>query len=104
MGWPSARGLSVGNIADQVGCTTLALTRSIARFKAAAGLDSFSLVPRNAGQAGGGSGVSKYSQETGLSDGEINSIEIVTEPFFDLLRLPEIRPSLFNAGITRKSL
>jgi hypothetical protein len=38
LGWPSARGLSISNIADQVGCTTAALTRSIARFNGLAGL------------------------------------------------------------------
>jgi hypothetical protein len=38
LGWPSARGLSVGNIADQLGCTPATLTRSIARFKTMAGL------------------------------------------------------------------
>ena len=40
LGWPSARGLSISNIADQLGCSPAALTRSIARFKAMAGLDS----------------------------------------------------------------
>ena len=40
LGWPSARGLSVGNIADQLGCSLSTLTRSIARFKAIAGLGS----------------------------------------------------------------
>jgi hypothetical protein len=40
LSWPSTRGLSVSNIADQLGCTPTALTRSIARFKAMAGLDS----------------------------------------------------------------
>ena len=38
LGWPSARGLSVGNIADQLGCSPSTLTRSIARFKTMAGL------------------------------------------------------------------
>ena len=38
LGWPSARGLSISNIANQLGCTTAALTRSIARFKTLAGL------------------------------------------------------------------
>jgi hypothetical protein len=37
-GWPSARGLSITNIADQLGCSPSTLTRSIARFKAMAGL------------------------------------------------------------------
>jgi hypothetical protein len=36
--WPSARGLTLGNIADQLGCSLSTLTRSIARFKAIAGL------------------------------------------------------------------
>jgi hypothetical protein len=39
-GWPSARGLTLGNIADQLGCSLSTLTRSIARFKTLAGLDS----------------------------------------------------------------
>jgi hypothetical protein len=39
LGWPSARGLSVGNIADQLGCSLSTLTRSIARFKLLAGLE-----------------------------------------------------------------
>jgi hypothetical protein len=37
-GWPSARGLTLGNIADQLGCSLSTLTRSIARFKTIAGL------------------------------------------------------------------
>jgi hypothetical protein len=36
----SARGLTIANIVDQLGCTTATLTRAIARFKALAGLDS----------------------------------------------------------------
>jgi hypothetical protein len=40
LGWPSARGLSVGNIADQLGCSLSTLTRSIARFKTMTGLNS----------------------------------------------------------------
>jgi hypothetical protein len=38
LGWPSARGLTLGNIADQLGCSLSTLTRSIARFKTLAGL------------------------------------------------------------------
>jgi hypothetical protein len=38
--WPSVRGLSIDNIANQLGCTPAALTRSIARFKTMAGLNS----------------------------------------------------------------
>jgi hypothetical protein len=40
LGWPSARGLSISNIAAQLGCTPAALTRSVARFKTMAGLGS----------------------------------------------------------------
>ena len=39
-GWPSARGLTLGNIADQLGCSLSTLTRCIARFKTMAGLNS----------------------------------------------------------------
>jgi hypothetical protein len=38
LGWPSARGFTLGNIADQLGCSPSTLTRSIARFKTMAGL------------------------------------------------------------------
>jgi hypothetical protein len=38
--WKDRRRLSVSNIAGQLGCSEQALTRSIARFKAMAGLDS----------------------------------------------------------------
>jgi AraC-like DNA-binding protein len=38
LGWPSARGLTLGNIADQLGCSPSTLTRCIARFKTLAGL------------------------------------------------------------------
>lgn len=84
--WPSVRGLTVGNIADQVGCMPAALIRSIARFKTMTGLDS----------AGGGSGVGKYSQEAAYR-------VVKSTPSKSRRNLPEIRPSLFNAGITRKS-
>jgi Homeodomain-like domain len=40
LGWPSARGLSISNIADQLGRSPSTLTRSIARFKTLAGLNS----------------------------------------------------------------
>jgi hypothetical protein len=40
LGWPSTRGLTVPEIAGQLGCTTATLTRSIARFKTLAGLNS----------------------------------------------------------------
>ena len=46
LGWPSARGLSISNIANQLGCTPAALTRSIARFKTLAGLDSDGSIQR----------------------------------------------------------
>jgi hypothetical protein len=38
LGWPSAKGLTLANVADQLGCSLSTLTRSIARFKAIAGL------------------------------------------------------------------
>jgi hypothetical protein len=38
--WPSVRGLTVTEIAEQIGCSPLTLTRSISRFKTMAGLDS----------------------------------------------------------------
>jgi len=38
--WPSARGLTLGDNADQLGCSPSTLTRSIARFKTMAGLGS----------------------------------------------------------------
>ena len=53
LGWPSARGLSVGNIADQLGCSSSTLTRSIARFKTMAGLDSGGGVRPGAGSSNG---------------------------------------------------
>jgi len=37
LGWPSARGFSIGDVAD-LGCSLSSLTRSIARFKISAGL------------------------------------------------------------------
>lgn len=40
LGWPSIRGLTVPDLADQLGCSLSTLTRSIARFKTMAGLDS----------------------------------------------------------------
>jgi hypothetical protein len=41
-GWPSAKGQSIGDIADQLGCSLSTLNRSIARFKAMAGLGAYS--------------------------------------------------------------
>jgi hypothetical protein len=40
LGCPSTRGLTLADIADQLGCSPSTLTRAIARFKALAGLDS----------------------------------------------------------------
>jgi hypothetical protein len=40
LGWPSAQGLTIGEIARQIGCAPATLTRSITRFKALARLDS----------------------------------------------------------------
>jgi hypothetical protein len=52
LGWPSIRGLTIGNIANQLGCTPATLTRSIARFKTMAGLDSADGVRPGAGLNG----------------------------------------------------
>jgi hypothetical protein len=40
LGWPSARGLSIGNIAGQLGVSAATMTRSMAKFRELAGLDS----------------------------------------------------------------
>ncbi len=53
LGWPSPRGLSVGDITDQLGCSPSTLTRSIARFKTLAGLNSAGSVRPGAGSANG---------------------------------------------------
>jgi hypothetical protein len=42
LGWPSTRDLTLGNIADQLGCSLSTLSRSITQFKTLAGLDSAS--------------------------------------------------------------
>jgi hypothetical protein len=51
--WPSARGLTLGNIADQLGCSLSTLTRSIARFKLLAGLGSAGGIRPGAGSSNG---------------------------------------------------
>jgi hypothetical protein len=38
LGWPSAKDLTLANVADQLGCSLSTLTRSIARFRELAGL------------------------------------------------------------------
>jgi hypothetical protein len=53
LGWPSTRGLSIGNIAGQLGCTTTALTRSIAKFREMAGLNSAGGIRPGAGSLNG---------------------------------------------------
>lgn len=40
LGWPSTRGLSVGDIAGQFGCSRTTISRACARFREMAGLDS----------------------------------------------------------------
>jgi hypothetical protein len=52
LGWPSTRTLTIDNIAKQLGCTLATLTRSIARFKALAGLDSDAAIRPGAGPGG----------------------------------------------------
>jgi hypothetical protein len=53
LGWPSARNLSIANIAGQLGCSVSTLTRSIARFKTMAGLNSAGGVRPGAGSLSG---------------------------------------------------
>jgi hypothetical protein len=68
LGWPSARGLSVGNIADQLGCSPATLTRSIARFKTLAGLGSDGGIQRirpGAGSNGDSSNVGNIPKSPG---------------------------------------
>jgi hypothetical protein len=38
LGWPSVRGLSIGNISAQIGCSPATITRACARFREMAGL------------------------------------------------------------------
>jgi hypothetical protein len=38
LGWPSTRGLSIGNIADQLGVSATTITRACARFREMSGL------------------------------------------------------------------
>jgi Trp operon repressor len=38
LGWPSTRGLSIGNIADQLGVSVTTITRACARFREMSGL------------------------------------------------------------------
>jgi hypothetical protein len=40
LGWPSARGLSIGDIAGQLGCSPPTITRACARFRQLANLNS----------------------------------------------------------------
>jgi hypothetical protein len=40
LGWPSARGLSVRNIAGQLGCSQTTITQACARFREMSGRDS----------------------------------------------------------------
>ena len=53
LGWPSARGLTLGNIADQLGCSPSTLTRCIARFREMAGLSSGGQLRPGAGSLNG---------------------------------------------------
>jgi hypothetical protein len=40
LGWPSARGWTIPEIASQIGCSPLTITRACARFREMAGLDA----------------------------------------------------------------
>jgi hypothetical protein len=70
LGWPSARGLTLGDIADQLGCSPSTLTRSLARFKTLAGLGSAGDIRPGAGSLNGDKpaavrGVGDIPQEPG---------------------------------------
>jgi hypothetical protein len=70
-GWPSARGLSIANIADQLECSPSTMTRCIARFKTLAGLNSAGGIRPGAGSSNGDKpaavqSVGNIPQETAL--------------------------------------
>ena len=67
LGWPSARGFTLGDITDQLGCSPSTLTRSIARFKALAGLDSADGVRFIRPGAGSSNGFDSSVVRTGAS-------------------------------------
>jgi hypothetical protein len=70
LGWPSIRGLSAASIAKQLGGSEQALTRSIARFKTMANLDSagrLGSVRPGHGLNGNGSNGAGPSVRTGAS-------------------------------------
>ena len=52
-GWPSARGLSIANIAGQLGVSASSITRACARFREIAGLNSAGGVRPGAGSLNG---------------------------------------------------
>ena len=53
LGWPSTRGLTVTEIAGQIGCSPVTITRACARFKTMAGLDSGGGIRPGAGSLNG---------------------------------------------------
>jgi hypothetical protein len=60
LGWPSARGSTVGNISAQIGCSPATIIRSMTKFCELAGLDSngaVQCVRPGAGSNGDGSSV-----------------------------------------------
>jgi hypothetical protein len=73
LGWPSIRGLTVPEIAEQLGCSPVTITRACNRFREMAGLDSAGGIQRirpgagssNGAGAGGDSGVGNIPQEPG---------------------------------------
>jgi hypothetical protein len=110
LGWPSIRGLTVPDIAGQLGCSPATLTRSIARFKTMAGLDSAGGVRFIRPGAGSSNGdkpaavqsVGNIPENPALSHGDIDPGEIMIESFFDRLRLAEGRLRFFEVRIKRK--
>jgi hypothetical protein len=111
LGWPSTPGFTVPEIAGQLGCSPSTIGRACAKFREMSGLGGSAGGVRLVGNSAGSAAKSrlrfKHRQIFGrgsLSHGEINPIEIMMEPLFNVLCSPEFRPRLFNAGNIRKPL
>jgi|HubBroStandDraft_6_1064221.scaffolds.fasta_scaffold2656827_1 hypothetical protein len=80
--------VTIANIADQLECSPSTLTRSIARFKTLAGLNSAGGIRPGAGSSNGDKpaavqSVAIFPKSPPLSHGEIAPIEILMESLFD---------------------
>jgi hypothetical protein len=102
--WPSTRGLSLSNIAGQLGCSPTTITRACARFREMSGPEVSAGGVRFI-RPGAGSGGDKPAalrvwamlpKIPALSRGEIDPIKVAMEFFFDRLRLVECRLRLFD--------